>query len=319
MDFSKKNILVITDGSEGMISQVEGLAKNFHSNFQSISTKLIFPWSILQPGILPIFSWIFNNEIKIFPKPDIIISCGRKSVYFSIYLKKKYKNLISIHIQDPKVNFKKFNYIVAPNHDNINGSNVIKSIGALHKFNEQELEKILDNNFIIPKIDLISIIIGGNNNHYNFSLNEINKLVIKIKKLQKSNPKYTFLILHSRRTTTKMKILLKKSLNNISIMWEEGQQNPYAFALKYSEFFIVTSDSTSMISECAFTGKPIYVFHLPFKRKSLRIEKFHDQFIKLNITKKLGNENSLVRWTYNSLNESKRIASIIKERIIKRT
>ena len=33
-----------------------------------------------------------------------------------------------------------------------------------------------------------------------------------------------------------------------------------------------------MISECAFTGKPIYVYHLPFKRISNRIESFHNEF-----------------------------------------
>ena len=52
-------------------------------------------------------------------------------------------------------------------------------------------------------------------------------------------------------------------------------ENPYIFALNNSAFFVVTSDSTSMISECAFTGKPIFVFHLPFKRLSKRIENFH--------------------------------------------
>ena len=71
-----------------------------------------------------------------------------------------------------------------------------------------------------------------------------------------------------------------------------------------------------MISECAFTGKSIYIFNLPFKRKSKRIVKFHDQFDKLNITKKLDNEKILSKWAYNSLDESKRIASILKERII---
>jgi mitochondrial fission protein ELM1 len=72
-----------------------------------------------------------------------------------------------------------------------------------------------------------------------------------------------------------------------------------------------------MISECAFTGKPIYIFHLPFKRKSKRIEKFHHQFEELNITKNLNNEKKISKWTYNSLDESKRIASILKKRIIK--
>ena len=57
-------------------------------------------------------------------------------------------------------------------------------------------------------------------------------------------------------------------------------------ALKSSDFFIVTSDSTSMISEAAISGKPIYIYHLPFKRKSVRISNFHDEFIKIRYNKR---------------------------------
>ena len=317
MNFSKKNILVITDGSDGMISQVLGLAKHISIKINLIKKEILFPWNNLQPGILPIFSWIFKNNLNISPIPDIIISCGRKSVYLSIYLKKKYKNTITIHIQDPKVNFKKFNYIVAPEHDNINGVNVVTSIGALHKFDKNTFDKVLDKNFNIPKNDLVSVIIGGSNHHYNFSYKEVNNLMERINNIKNINPKFNILIIFSRRTTFQIRNLIKDRLNNDVIIWNKNQENPYTFALKYSDYFIVTSDSTSMISECAFTAKPIYIYHLPFKRISKRIRKFHEQFYKLNITKDLNLTNELTTWTYKPLDESKRIASIIKERIIK--
>ena len=317
MNFSKKLIWVITDGSQGMISQVTGLAQQFNTNMLSIKTNLLFPWSKLQPGILPIFPWIFLNDLNFTSPPDIVISCGRKSVYLSIYLKKKYKSIINIHIQNPKTNFKYFNYIVAPEHDNTRGKNVINSIGALHKFNKNIFKENIEDNFFLPKKNLISVIIGGSSNHYNFSTNEIEKLIVKIKNLKKNNPKYNFLIIFSRRTTNEVKSLIAEKLSNISNVVKYNEKNPYTYALKYSDFFIITSDSTSMISECAFTGNPIYVFHLTYKRKSKRMERFHKQFKELNITKKLDNENKFIPWTYNALDESERIASILKERIIK--
>ena len=317
MNFLKKNILVLTDGSDGMISQVIGLAKQISPKINSIKTKILFPWNNLQPGILPIYSWIFKNDLNISPKPEIIISCGRKSVYLSIYLKKKYKNAITIHIQDPKVNFKKFDYIIAPEHDKIKGNNIIASIGALHKFDKYTFGEVLDKNFDIPKNNLLSVIVGGSNHHYSFSLKEVNSLITKITYLKNINPKLNILIIFSRRTTYETKELIKDKLKNNTIVWDKNHQNPYTFALKYSDYFIVTSDSTSMISECAFTAKPIYIFHLPFKRKSKRIKKFHEQFRGLNITKDLNSTNELLSWIYKPLDESKRIASIIKERIIK--
>ena len=58
---------------------------------------------------------------------NIVISCGRKSVIPSIYLKKKFRNkIMNIHIQDPKVSLSNFDFVVAPEHDGLNGKNVIK-------------------------------------------------------------------------------------------------------------------------------------------------------------------------------------------------
>ena len=317
MDFSLKNILVLTDGSDGMLSQVMGLAKELSPNITSVKTKILFPWSNIQPGFLPIYSWVFKNNINFYPSPNIIISCGRKSVYLAIFLKKKYKNAMTIHIQNPKINFKKFNYIIAPEHDNIKGENVIASIGALHKFNKNIFNNILDSDFNIPKNNLVSIIIGGSNNHYNFSNEEVDNLVKKIKSIKNIKSKFNLLIIFSRRSTDQIKNRIKDRLSKNAIIWDKNFANPYEFSLKNSTHFIVTSDSTSMISECAYTGKPIYVYHLPFKRVSKRIKKFHEQFHSLSITRNLNLTNELKSWVYKPLDESKRIASIIKERIIK--
>ena len=260
LKFSEKNIWVLTDGSKGMISQANGLAKFFSNKITFIETKLIFPWSFLQPGFLPIYKWIFKNKIIKNCKPDIVISCGRKSVYLSIYLKKIFlKDIITIHIQNPKIKLNKFDYIVAPNHDNINGDNVIKSIGAIHHFTKENIKQN-NENFSIPKENLISIIIGGKNRHYYFTEKVINDLIKKIQNLKKNYSKFNFLIIGSRRTGQYITDILQKKLNNIAHVWNGNDENPYVFALNYSKFFIITSDSTSMISECAFTNKPIFVY-----------------------------------------------------------
>ena len=120
----------------------------------------------------------------------------------------------------------------------------------------------------------------------------------------------------SRRTSNLVKNILTKKLYNISKIWTGEGKNPYHNAIQRSSYFIVTSDSTSMISETAITGKPIYIFHLPLKRKSKRISDFHEEFGKLGITRDVKKIHQLEKWFYDPLNESKRIASIIKKRII---
>ncbi len=315
MNIDNPKIWSLTDGSQGMISQTRGLANELSTNIKEIKTEIIFPWSKLQPGILPIFSWIFINKLPNKEIPDLIISCGRKSVYLSIYLKKKYSNIINIHIQDPKITSKKFSFIIAPNHDNLFGDNVVNSIGAIHHFKSP---KHLENQYNINKKNLITCIIGGENNHYNFSNENVIDLCKKIKNLKKYNNSFEILVVTSRRTNQEIKYILKKQLSAISTLWLGEGKNPYEYALFNSKYFIITSDSTSMISEASISGKPIYVYQLPMKRKSKRFIRFHNEFKKMNITKDLNDLDKLKNWNYTKLEESKRIAGIIKKRIIKR-
>ncbi len=313
MNINNPKIWSITDGSQGMKSQTRGLAKELSEEITEIETDIRFPWSRLQPGILPFNSWIFKN---IFPSnviPEIVISCGRKSVYLSLYLKKIFSNIVNIHIQDPKISPKKFSFIIAPNHDMLKGKNIINSVGALHHFSQQKFnKKKFDNN----TKNLVSCIIGGENNHYLFKEKEALDLCSKIIDLKKKNLNIEILVLTSRRTSKLIKSLLKTKLQNITKLWLGDGQNPYEFALYNSSHFIITSDSTSMISEASISGKPIYIYNLPYKRNSLRFQNFHEEFKKLNITRDFLSMHNLENWSYNRLNESKRIAGIIKERII---
>ncbi len=306
MNLNKLKIWSVTDGSQGMISQVNGLSRHISSNIVEIKTDVIFPWSKLQPGLLPTYNWIFKNNISN-KQPDILISCGRKSVYFSLYCKKKFKNLINIHIQNPKISSGSFNYVISPNHDNFYGNNVINSVGALHQFEKSNITR---------KPNLLTCIVGGNNQHYNFSSNEADKLCKKLIEIKKFNTNIELNVITSRRTSDLLKKTLIKNLSNIAKIWNGVGENPYKQAIQESSFFIVTSDSTSMISEAAISGKPVYIYHLPFKRKSRRIINFQNEFSNLGISRNINNIQKLEKWTYKPLNESERIARIIKEKLI---
>ena len=104
----KLKALLLTEGMHGMISQAEGLAKALNTEFDHKIVRLRFPWNLVPPKLTPISEIILKDKIYLIENeiPDLIISCGRKSVIPSILLKKKNKKIFSIHIQDPKVNFK---------------------------------------------------------------------------------------------------------------------------------------------------------------------------------------------------------------------
>ena len=57
-----------------------------------------------------------------------------------------------------------------------------------------------------------------------------------------------------------------------------------------AKFIVVICDSSSMISEAALTGKPIYVAQIPSLTNDYRFKKFRNLFKQLNIIKEL-NDN----------------------------
>ena len=118
--------LLLTEGMHGMISQVEGLAKALDIDFTHHKVELNSFWKLIPPKLTPVSNFTFNSIDS--TDFDIIISCGRKSVIPSIYLKKNSKKKVyNIHIQDPKLSLKNFDFIVAPEHDGLTGENVILS------------------------------------------------------------------------------------------------------------------------------------------------------------------------------------------------
>ena len=99
-------------------------------------------------------------------------------------------------------------------------------------------------------------------------------------------------------------------------------ENNYVDGFSIGIFSSSTVDSILYcIGDDTLNGTSYYqengIFHLPFKRISNRIKRFHNEFEKLKITKKLERKKDLKTWKYKPLYESKRIASIVKKRIIK--
>ena len=94
---------------------------------------------------------------------------------------------------------------------------------------------------------------------------------------------------------------------------KERDKKAYLSSLGLSDIIIVTCDSTSMISEAAITGKPIYVANMKAKRNIYRFKKFYKLFKDLGIIRDL--EEKIDFWGYNKLNEVNRAALLLKEKM----
>ena len=304
--------LLLTEGMHGMISQVEGLAKALDLDFIHEKIELNGFWKLIPPKITPVKNFVFKNKIN--EKFDIVISCGRKSVIPSIYLKKKYRNkIMNIHIQDPKVSLENFDFIVAPEHDGLDGKNVLKSKGAIHYLRANELNENI--NYLKPQMNkekIVTLIVGGPNKYYDYNLSVIEGIFKKVSKNFINNG-YQLIFIPSMRTPKRVIDLAKNYFDNNQVIITKVDKKAYLSSLKLSDYIVVMCDSTSMISEAAMTGKPIYVAQMNPIKKNDRFKKFFELFKSLNIIKDL--ENSLEKWSYDKLNETDKISGYIKQQL----
>ena len=159
---------------------------------------------------------------------------------------------------------------------------------------------------------IISFILGGPNKYYDYSEEQTNIIFNKIKTLFTPD-KYKIIIIPSYRTP---KDIIKKAFNTFShnnLVIKDVDKNAYLSSLALADVIVVTCDSTSMISEAAVTGKPIYVANMKPIKNNNRFKNFYIQFQKLGIIRDLGENVDL--WNYNKLDEVNRIAPMIKERM----
>ena len=260
---SKLKGLLLTEGMHGMISQVEGLAKALDIDYTHQKVEINMFANLFPPKITPISNLFFKKFTV--PEIDLIISCGRKSVIPSLYLKKNStKKIMNIHIQDPKVSLSNFDYVIVPEHDGLNGKNIISSKGALHYLTLTEIEK--NHNYLVDKINKnkqqILLVLGGPNKYYNYDKKNLSKIFENIKNLAEKN-NLQIITIPSMRTPAEAIDYANKFFGSENLVIQNVDKKAYLSGLSIAKFLVVTCDSTSMISEAALTGKPIYVAQIP--------------------------------------------------------
>ena len=259
-----------------MRSQIEGLAKIIGSSHINFDLKIKPFFSKLPIQLIPSSQFTYENlsEIKI-DNNTIVISCGKKSVKASIYLKKKFnKKVFNIHIQDPKSQRSKFDLIICPEHDKLNSPNSISTQLALHNI---EFNKLLKNQ------NTINFIIGGKNKYFNFHTETQMKITNEIIRLTKN---YKVNVIPSRRTPSELinKIIEIKN-DNLFIFEELFSPKKYGDLLSSGSIQIVTWDSISMISESISSGIGTYIFKFEENKLPERYDIFLQNLINCNYAK----------------------------------
>ena len=303
-----------------MRSQVRGLAERLDIPFEEKIVSLRKPWKWLPGNMSPfLLNGLSPHGSKIkAPWPDILITCGRRSAAVSIAIKKASRGkTFTVHIQNPLVSPSYFDLIASPEHDNFYGDNVIQTVGALHRVSSEKLKEAMNqwseyfSNFRKP---LVCVLAGGNSSAFSMTDDNAALLSSGISRLIANG--FSVYMTFSSRTPSSAQRLLTNELAPLGVnIWDGKTENPYFGMLAMADYLIVTSDSASMVTEATASGKPVYVFHL--NGGSKKFDRFHKQLEGLGMTRPF--VGVLEDWKYPNLDETGRIAGIVKNKLLSHT
>ena len=307
----------LSKGLAGMVSQMSGLAQLLELDYQCLTTRLRFPWTMTPMAFIPRAPFVLRNAAQMRqPPPRVVISCGRHGVIPALWLKKTLGDRIfAAHIQDPHVDPSGFDLVIVPRHDNLRGRNVYLTTGAIHYVTPERLQAARCSPLVQSISDgrpTVAVLVGGANGNYAFSKDDLNLFVDRLHALTR-NHAVRLVVLPSNRTAPQITTRLKEEFGADHFVWTGQTENPYFAALAIASHIVVTSDSVSMVTEAASTGLPVFVQQLTEKRASRRFRRFHQMFVNDGITRPF--EGCLADWTYEPPNDTPKVAQIIRERI----
>ena len=243
---------------------IDELKKEFDVSLKEIKCK--------KSMLLDIFNLCFALIVKDDHKnPDILIGAGHNTYLKILADKVKYgsKKTKSIAIMKPSFLRSWFNLICAPEHD------YEKSIENNTYTYKGSLAKVIDKP---PENGLGLIVIGGVNNHYEFSNDEIYKQIEFIINLHQKDK---WFIYNSRRTDKDLSIKLSTLADNSSIVFidiDNKSAPKLSSVMSRASSKFVTPDSVNLVFESLSTQGSTYLLHL-IKKRNHKITKLMSNLI----------------------------------------
>ncbi|MBU6140969.1 MAG: mitochondrial fission ELM1 family protein [Proteobacteria bacterium] len=328
MQLGAKNVQneawILTDKRPGTAAQAIGLAEEIGLKYKIInldySAFSSLPNIFLSESLLRLTADSKKKILKSDYLPSHVISAGRRSAPIALYLKKESKSQTKIiQIMNPNLDFKKFDFVILPKHDEVSAEkfpNLITTIGALTRVDEKRLASESEK---FPELKKntktkIALLVGGSSNKTKFTAESVKKLA-KISSDLAKKMDATLLVLNSRRTGKELNEALKSELSgDVQFFdWEEvKEKNPYFAILNCADFFVITGDSVSMISECCSTGKPVYIFD-EAEISSEKHRRFHEELVAQNYAKRFLGDSVLENFSPQKLCETARVAKLVSK------
>lgn len=251
------------------------------------------------------------------PWPDVWIGNGRRSVAYSMRMKKwSHGQTLVVQLQNPRVSPKCFDLVAPPQHDGVSGGNVITTLGAPVWYSSRQIEGELTA-IPAPRISgkrLVMVILGGTSKRHQLSVARAHAIVADLQRL--AHQDVHLLITTSRRTPKHAEDLFRAfaftSGSDFFANEARDGPNPYLTWLATADAALVTEDSTNMMTDVAFFGIPMHLIKL--EGGDAKFDRLHAAFIERGAARWFNGH--LAAWTYEPIRDAMAIAEAIQTRLI---
>ena len=252
------------------------------------------------------------------PWPTLWVAAGRRSAPYTANVRSwSGQQTLTVQILDPKTDPEKFDLVIVPEHDALDGPNVIRTTGSPTHFSEDAIEEAGQSfaDLADEKSRSVVIILGGNSKTHTFSKPTADLLAQQFEALSQAG--WRLRITCSRRTPLSIASDMRTLADRLGAhFWanEQDGPNPYLAWLLYSDAAIVTEDSANMLSDAAWHGLPIHIARL--KGRAPKFNRLHQSLIDRGCARWF--EGDLETWDYEPLREAGRVADQIIEKLLER-
>jgi hypothetical protein len=245
------------------------------------------------------------------PWPDLLIASGRQSIPYARMIRRASRGHTFVAVlQNPAIAPQTFDFVWAPQHDRLNGANVLSTLASPHRLTPERLAE--EATKFAPMIaslphPRVAVLLGGSNAVYR--LDEAAAAAIA-DRLASLSDRFGagLMVTPSRRTgEAQSRIIAGRLKGKPAVVWDGTGENPYFGFLGSADAVIVTCDSVNMVGEAAATGKPVYVIEL--EGGSPKFRRFLDGMYAHGAARPF--DGRLENWTYVPLNATHDIARAI--------
>jgi mitochondrial fission protein ELM1 len=240
-----------------------------------------------------------------------VIGCGRNAVRPALAIQRASGGCtVAAHVQDPRFGRDRFDLLIVPQHDGLRGPRVLVTRGAVHRVTPLRLAAELRRFPALATLrrPIVGVLVGGANRAYRLDGKTLAEFAERIASAV-ARRGGSVVVTPSRRTGPDGVRLLRERLSGVpGQVWDGSGENPYFAYLAVADALVVTSDSVSMVSEAAATGKPVHIVDLP--GGDAKFARFHAALRACGATRPFAGE--IEHWSYRPLDDTARAGAALR-------